>query len=234
MQYRWGRLPTNNWLHKIGISPTNKCPLCGEVDGGHHVVSGCKAHQKAYVQRHNEAGTEILEAISKGTKGHCVMMSDVGFGKRRSPAENPEGMQPHRFVATATFPPHVGSALAAELHEYRASVPDILLIENDAGNCATHFNIVEIKYCRDTDPGPQREKAEQQHSELQALVKEKGLGLEIAYTTPLILGASGVIYNDFAANMETLGVTGPAMKSLARRLHLLAITCTRYGRNATP
>jgi hypothetical protein len=223
MQYRWGRLPTNNWLHKIGISPTNKCPLCGEVDGGHHVVSGCKAHQKAYVQRHNEAGTEILEAISKGTKGHCVMMSDVGFGKRRSPAENPEGMQPHRFVATATFPPHVGSALAAELHEYRASVPDILLIENDAGNCATHFNIVEIKYCRDTDPGPQREKAEQQHSELQALVKEKGLGLEIAYTTPLILGASGVIYNDFAANMETLGVTGPAMQSLARRLHLLAI-----------
>jgi ribonuclease HI len=144
MQYRWGRLPTNNWLHKIGISPTNKCPLCGEVDGGHHVVSGCKAHQKAYVQRHNEAGTEILEAISKGTKGHCVMMSDVGFGKRRSPAENPEGMQPHRFVATATFPPHVGSALAAELHEYRASVPDILLVENDARNCETHFNIVEI------------------------------------------------------------------------------------------
>lgn len=78
LQYRWGLLPTNRLLHKIGKTPTNQCPLCGEEDGGHHAISGCRELSAAYTRRHNDAGTEILEAISRGTEASRVFLSDVG------------------------------------------------------------------------------------------------------------------------------------------------------------
>jgi len=60
LQYRWGLLPTNGFLHKIGKSATKCCPLCGADDGGHHAISGCRPLSAAYTRRHNDAGTEIL------------------------------------------------------------------------------------------------------------------------------------------------------------------------------
>jgi hypothetical protein len=39
----------------------------------------------------------------------------------------------------------------------------------------------------------------------------------------ITLGVSGIIYKEFMEHMEKLGVRGPAAKSLARRLHFLAV-----------
>jgi hypothetical protein len=73
LQYRWGLLPTNRLLHRIGKAPTNQCLLCGEEDGGHHAISGCKELSAAYTRRHNDAGTETLEAISRGKEAGSVL-----------------------------------------------------------------------------------------------------------------------------------------------------------------
>jgi len=68
LQYRWGLLPTARWMKKIGKCSHGLCPLCGQEDGGHHAVSACPRMSPAITNRHNDAGTEILEAISKGSK----------------------------------------------------------------------------------------------------------------------------------------------------------------------
>jgi hypothetical protein len=98
LQYRWGLLPTNRLLHRSGKVPTNHCPLCGEEDRGHHAISGCRELSAAYTRRHNDVGTEILEAISRGKEAGTVFLSEVGYTKRKAPSEVPEGMQPHRFM----------------------------------------------------------------------------------------------------------------------------------------
>jgi hypothetical protein len=77
LHYRWGLLPTARWLCKIGKAINNTCPLCKGEDGGHYAITGCPRLSAAYTARHNDAGTEILEAIGKGQMGQCVVMSDV-------------------------------------------------------------------------------------------------------------------------------------------------------------
>jgi ribonuclease HI len=221
LQYRWGLLPTNRYLHKIGKAPSNHCPMCGEEDGGHHVISGCRELSAAYTRRHNDAGTEILEAISRGKKASHVFLSDVGFTKRRSAAERPDGMQPHRFMRHMDAPQYFSPDQAEALRNYSASVPDIIMLEFDA-DAEWTFNIIEIKYCRDTDPTPQQQRATEQHAALKELILSHEPRATI-YIVPLLLGASGVIYNSFMKEMRDLGVDGSALASLARRLHFIAI-----------
>jgi hypothetical protein len=225
LQYRWGLLPTVRWLHRIGQSTTTVCPLpgCREEDGGHHVASGCKVLSDAYTLRHNDAATEILEAIGKGTMGHCVLMADVGLNRRRAPTEHPDQLQHHRFMKHMAFPDHMCLVRGA-LRAYRGSVPDIFVAESTGRDCSSmsRYLLVEVKYCRDTDPGPQTERATAQHQELQDLLKENDPSCYVR-VVPLVLGVSGVIYTTFLEEMENLGVSGPALKSLTRRLHILAV-----------
>jgi hypothetical protein len=222
LQYRWGLLPTNRLLHKIGKAPTNQCPLCGQEDGGHHAISGCKELSAAYTRRHNDAGTEILEAISRGKEAGNVFLSDVGYTRRKAPSEVPEGMQPHRFMRHMDNPSMFSHDLAEALKGYRDSVPDIIMLKYFPDNNEWVFDIVEIKYCRDTDPMPQQERAAAQHAALKELI----LAHEPTATVrivPLLLGASGIIYESFLKEMRDLGVGGSALTSLARRLHHIAV-----------
>jgi hypothetical protein len=61
LQYRWGLLPTNRLLHKIGKTPTNQCPLCG--GGGrrpprHQRLQGAirRVHTPPQRRRHRDTG----------------------------------------------------------------------------------------------------------------------------------------------------------------------------------
>lgn len=141
LQYRWGLLPTMRWMQKIGKSITMACPLCGVEDGGHHAVSACPAVSTAVTRRHNDAGTEIMEAILRGKCGECIMMTDVGLQKRRPDTELPAGVQQQRFMTCATLPPYVPAALQVQLRGYRDSVPDALLVEElKAEGRLVHYN----------------------------------------------------------------------------------------------
>jgi ribonuclease HI len=220
LQYRWGLLPTARWLHKIGKSPTNTCPLCGGEDGGHHVMSGCPRLSPAYTDRHNAAGTELAEAVGKGELGHCVWMQDIGWARRRSRAEIPAQVQPNRFMQNVTFPYWVPRRLVNALTAYKESVPDMLLVQSEAGG--TTYILVELKYCRDTDRAGQQERAAAQHQALKTLIRDHDPLAAVVQVT-ITLGVSGVIYKDFFEDMRKLGVQGAAAAALAKRLHFLAV-----------
>jgi hypothetical protein len=118
------------------------------------------------------------------------------------------------------FPFTIPRALQHALREYKESVPDVLMVQGMRE--ATKYIVVEIKYCRDTDPTGQQDRATTQHESLRNLIKQHDpcpsiLQLNI---TP---GVSGIIYKGFMEHMEKLGIPGPAAKSLARRLHFLAV-----------
>ncbi|KAF6256252.1 hypothetical protein COO60DRAFT_1530222 [Scenedesmus sp. NREL 46B-D3] len=59
------------------------CLLCGREDGGHHVISGCKALSQTVTLRHNDAGTVIVKAIRRGSRGGELVASDIGIHKSR-------------------------------------------------------------------------------------------------------------------------------------------------------
>jgi hypothetical protein len=118
-------------------------------------------------------------------------------------------------------PKYFRPALAEALQEYRDSVPDIVMLHY-GDNDEWAFAIVEIKYCRDTDPTPQQERAAAQHAALKDLILEHDDRAEVSIVT-LTLGASGVVYESFMSKMRELGVRGSALTSLARRLHFMAV-----------
>jgi hypothetical protein len=138
------------------------CPLCSGEDIGHHAVSSCPALSKAVTLRHNDAGTAILKAIHQGCKGRPLLTSDVGWRKRHDKETEP----PLPQAATArhiqvnhlpdSIPIHIKDALT------RCSIPDAILYDYDSKRDAHHYILVEVKYCRDTDPGT-RHNNEKEH-----------------------------------------------------------------------
>jgi hypothetical protein len=224
MQYRWGVLPTASWLHKCGLRDSKACPLCGRDDGGHHALSACPALSAVVTKRHNDAGTEIVEAICRGNCGGEVLLSDVGIRRRRATEELPETLQFCRFLRDAEYPHEIPAPLQQQLRSYTGSVPDALLFRSDVLLQPTpnRYVIVEIKYCRDTNPEDQTARAQAQHQELKDLIENYDPSGRVHVAT-LMLGVSGVIYKEFLENMsEWLGVEGPSLSGLAKRLHFLA------------
>jgi ribonuclease HI len=96
LNYRFGTLLTNKWKHRMDPKHTDKCPLCGLTDGGHHALSGCKViAQTTGSLRHNAAGRSIIKAISVGSKGANLIMADVG--RKALMDEANIGGLPHRI-----------------------------------------------------------------------------------------------------------------------------------------
>jgi len=162
LQYRYGLLPTYKLLHRYKKVTNTTCPLCGGEDGGHHAVSSCPALSNVVTLRHNDAGTAILKAIHQGCKGRMLVTSDVGWRKRHEAPDLPlpkaattRNIQAHNLPDS--IPAHVKEALT------KCSIPDAFMHNYDEEHDVHHYIIVEIKYCRDTDPLPQQSRASQQH-----------------------------------------------------------------------
>ncbi len=222
VSYRWGVLPTENWLHKCKLRPTKTCLLCGADDGGHHAMSACPALSPSVTKRHNDAGTEIAEAICRGNCGGEVLLTDVGIRKRRATEELPESLQFCRYLKDAELPPGMPAALQQALRKYNGSIPDIFMYKDDDHN-QRRYLIVEVKYCRDTNPEHQETRATIQHQQLRDLILEHDPKSHAQLVT-LMLGVSGAIYKKFLADMkQLLGVSNFELEALATRLHFMAI-----------
>jgi hypothetical protein len=65
-----------------------------------------------------------------------------------------------------SIPIHIKDALT------RCSIPDAVLYDYDSERDAHHYILVEVKYCRDTDPAQQRERASQQHQVLRETIQK--------------------------------------------------------------
>jgi hypothetical protein len=217
LQYRTGQLYNNKLGKRYGYTPTDKCPLCGEPDGGHHIASGCKALKGAYMERHHKAGRIILKAILKGEKAAEVAYADVGSKEHCSKEGIPMTDSRHNIRIPN-----------------RMSRPDIILAHKSKENNSQTTSIIlaEIKFCRDTDTQQQLRQATTQHTKLQQhLQKRHGCSVRVE---PILLGASGAIYERRTrAALETLGVFRSNLKHTIRNLHhhairsLRSITCMR-------
>ena len=89
--------------------------------------------------------------------------------------------------------------------------------------CVFWSEIVEIKYCRDTDPLPQQSRASQQHHVLRETLAQHAPTAVVEQVT-LTLGVSGVLYKaSIEALKDKLGVTEPQLGNLLTQLHHIAV-----------
>jgi ribonuclease HI len=211
LQYRWGLLPTNKALHRYKLSSTDSCPLCGQQDGGHHALSACPSLSGAVTKRHNDAGSLIVQAIHEGDRAAELVMSDVGLSRRCAI------MKRKGRIPLAVLPKDMPNGMKCRIRSH--CKPDAMLVRTERS--IKRYELLEIKYCRDTDPTQQETRAERQHDRLMKAIQIFDPKAEVKLTT-IMLGVSGCIYKKTEEKLKELGVVGPALPRLLKRLHHLA------------
>ena len=154
-----------------------------------------------------------------------VMVSEnVQFGRPCCSVLPPN--VPHRIPANVLpprIPPHVRSLLTNH------SRPDVFLfIPPKLPNRPTpEYIILELKYCRDTDPHNQYDRAISQHRPLADAIQQAAPHARITYI-PLLLGVAGTIYSSTTSHLRYFGVRKQALPRLLNRLHVMAITSLHW------
>ena len=231
-QCRWGQLPTNKNLHRWKKRPDSNCPLCMQPDGGHHAISACPAVSNAVTLRHNKAGTAIVQAILKGSRGEELRAADVGYNRHVQQAataaewdSDDEGSEgPSDNTAGTTGTDGAASSPAPPGNQRRwdqSSIPDATLQHTDPATGREKYTLVEIKYCEDTRPEGQETRAREQHQALKHRLESGGADVSVV---TIMLGVTGAIYKDTTESLQQLGVTGAALPRLLKHLHFHAVT----------
>jgi hypothetical protein len=91
-----------------------------------------------------------------------------------------------------------------------------------------HYKLLEIKYCRDTDPSQQENRAEHQHKRLMKALQIFNPNARVTLTT-ITLGVSGCIYKRTVNQLKELGIVGPTLTRLLKKLHHLAGKHNQFG-----
>jgi hypothetical protein len=240
-QYRYGGLNTAKLRHRMKLVPTPNCVLCGQMDGGHHSLSGCPHMSGMHIDRHNAAGRIILKALLQGGRGADVVMHDVGHGHADAMLKDTR----HGGGFATRIPPWVYMQRRNAVpsvnvkRKWDAYRPDMLLVAgtNRVPIKRRGADIVEVKYCRDTDRSQQEMRAHVQHnaprdaggspnSLVQSLIdagyKPSNVRLHV-----ILLGVGGTIYHSMHTALRHLGLKKQASDRLAGKLHRHATVYTR-------
>jgi ribonuclease HI len=220
MKYRTGCLFNRKLAYMFKMAQTPKCILCGHVDGGHHIASGCPKHLKMYTDRHNKAVRLIIKAICQGRKGGYLVMADAG---RKEKCQE-DGI-PHlpRTIPRDALPEAIPEEVKRVITTHKR--PDAFLHRPvQTGKVRySEYIILEVKYCRDTDPHPQLERAEQQHKELANAIQAAEPTACVKYL-PVLLGVAGTVYTIHTTDhLEQVGIVGAALKRLVNSLNEHAV-----------
>jgi hypothetical protein len=192
-----------------------------------------------YISRHHKAGQAIARAIADGRHGAHLVMTDVGTykhdatdgpagsdGRPDSAGDEAPGVDlktlPHRIPISA-LPRNMSRA--AKKAAAKHSVPDAFLVcpPPNKGEGVTYI-IVEIKYCRDTDPAQQLQRAREQHTKLAASLSKCMRNADRVTRVPILLGVSGAIFKQQTVNtLKRIGVDGSLLTKLKYRLHRIAV-----------
>jgi hypothetical protein len=232
---RCGQLNTAKFRHRAGWVPTPNCLLCGQLDGGHHTLSGCPLMLNMYTERHNKAGGIICAAIQQGRLGASLVMQDIGQHNiddnmqtiDNSCVQDMDHPLDTNITPATRIPEWVHSTTppdTAASTQWNNLRPDALIV-NKKTRSPKHrkVDIVEIKYCRDTDRTPQTQKATNQHQQLTAMLITAGYTPENIKLHIITLGVTGTIYKDLLPTLELLGVQPEQANICIKRLHLHAV-----------
>jgi hypothetical protein len=216
LRWRCGQVPTMHNLHKWGKSKSTACRLCGDPDEtAGHAMLACPALSAQHTSRHHRAGRIILAAIEAGAMGGCIKCADLGS------AENckEDGVMHRRTFDKCSILTPAQKRRLKDAGTY--SVPDIILHVPAAGRgLAEHIHIVEVKYCRDTNPDPTIAAATAQHA---ALVAELQKARRQVHLHVITLGVGGAIYAGMVTTAADLGIPKEKHKTLLKHLNLHAV-----------
>ena len=216
LKYRTGTVYTAKQRFRFGYAVSDRCILCGQPDGGHHMAAACQSLSKMYTCRHHQAGRLIMNAVLAGDRGNEVVMMDVG---KLNMDEGPASM-PHR-IPLHTLP----SCMSDEAKRAAAScsIPDGFMYKAATTQTMETYTVLEIKFCRDTDPTGQLARARTQHSRLVEALTAAAPGAVVQMEV-ILIGVSGAIYTEHTKDpMVRLGVTRGAWDKLKYRLNVLAV-----------
>jgi len=169
-------------------------------------------HRYKLTKRHNDGGSLIIKEMCYGTRSSEIVMCDVGLSKRCCISRRKSR------IPTTALPKDMPAGLRKRV-SHRCK-PDALLLKTIKG--VRHYKIVEFKYCRDTDPSQQEERAERQHQRLATTIKHFDAKAKIKVTT-IMLGVSGCIYNQTIEQLKALGTEERRLPALLKALHLSAV-----------
>jgi ribonuclease HI len=239
LRYRTGTMYTAKTRHRYKQADSPNCLLCGQADGGHHTASGCPALTKLYLSRHHKAGQAIAKAIAEGRHGAHLIMTDVGKythganGGHAGDDGDPTGEEEAApAVDLAKLPRRIpldalpnSMSREAKRAAIKHSVPDAFLVcparQEEEGDT---YMIAEVKYCRDTDPWQQLQRAHDQHEELAVSLRESVRDKDRVTRVPVLLGVSGAIFKkQTLSTLQKLGVEGSSLTKLKYKLHRIAV-----------
>jgi ribonuclease HI len=215
LQARYGQLNTAKFRMRCNLAKSDACLLCGEPDGGHHSLSGCKHMLEMYTLRHNEAGGIILRTLVKGGLGASLVMQDIG-------KHNAAGGDPELAATIPTRLPASITELLDAAEPGKNSRPDMVFAHQLDIPWMAELHVVEIKYCRDTDRERQRAAGAEQH---QHLIKQLKLAFPEGkvHMHVITLGVTGTIYKDMLEMLETMQVPKREATRCASKLHIHAV-----------
>ena len=240
-QYRYGGLNTAKLRHRMKVASTPNCVLCGQMDGGHHSLSGCPHMNGMHIERHNKAGHIILRGLLQGGRGADVVMHDVGHSHDTSLSQGTHaanGGFATRIPSWVYTKRRKGTPTTAEKQKWDKFRPDILMIagSNKIPIQRREADIVEIKYCRDTDRTQQETRAQLQHnaplidnkpeSLIQSMV-DAGYRPSKIRLHVILLGVGGTVYHSMQTAFMQLGLKKQASDRLAGKLHRHATVYAR-------
>ena len=189
-------------------------------------------------ERHNIATRLIAKAISKGEYGGSIIYTDVGSDLKLTE----QNLTRAEHTANKTLPswllPYLSNTELA-----RASRPDIILVLPTGSNHTPHVHVqdlppsnwdvhlIEFKYCDDTRPESQLQKAEEQHRRLVAILKSQGCSKVSLHV--ILMGVMGTIHRSHTdIPLIKLGLNYCKAKKLTKDLNTHSI---RYGKkNSKP
>jgi len=180
---------------------------------------------KVYTERHNRAGRIFLRAISKGSRGNDLVMADVGRAEKCLADGAPSFKCNHIPRSLIPCPKHASREEqlqhAAMLRKLK---PDALMVSTGRRKTDTLIQIVEIKYCIDTKPEEQLQRAREQHQELILKLIAQGYLAHNITIIPLLIGVSGTIYKTHTQEaLNKLGVAHTQTKTCISKVHKEAI-----------
>jgi ribonuclease HI len=227
LHYRTGGLNTAKFRHRMKKATTPNCLLCGQVDGGHHSLSGCPHLSGLYTNRHNGAGKLILRYIRKGSKGASVVMHDVGKHDAQTQGSASPNSETHvgARIPTWVYATRTGAMTTQSSSQWNSYRPDIMMVTGGPRKPVhkRHVHIVEIKYCRDTEWQRQEQRATNQHDVLADHLARIGYQRPRIHRHTILLGVGGTIYKDMHTALQQVGVNKRRGKLLASKLHRHAI-----------
>jgi len=157
----------------------------------------------------------MLKAVRAGKAGTTVIQADVGSQDKQMRA----GLAP----LPHDIPPTYFAAAPTE-DDANRSRPDFTLyheVSTEEG-ATRRFTLAEVKYCVDTKPQDQLDRAKAQHAALACRLKQAPN--TTVDTVVILLGNAGYIYETHTKEqLARLGIQGSALKSLLTNLHVQAI-----------